>query len=1113
MGADKSRTQYQGLLIMDPRLTTKDALWAAQSSYTQAGPRPGVPVASGSSQMVLQASGEQASGSAMEILAQRSGMPGPGGGGVVWRNSGETLYRGWDVPSVVTGWEAVEWTDGTGPGDVREVGSPHAVTLSDGTVLVTAQVRVVVGLDTTYHVYVWARDANTGAWSTEDVCSQDDAPVFGFHPAFLVLPSGRVQLYYQLDAAGGDEVKVAMQYSDDSGDEFTLGSDSVLTTPIDTSGSPGSGSGGGDPGRMRLAYKDGQVLMVLEYQQHDTDPSWCDVFLQYASSDLGCTFSAVGDKWDGETAAGGEESGKYHDLLVLGGRFVMIWVNGARDNHICTRSVSNAFERLGSLDVVDVGLEGNFGVSTGGTGETFTDGDLAAWVDEDGVAYVIGRAQDTANEVVIGRSLDAGETWEMLGESDLSAGFSAPVGKVFDFDDSTVYPKNFCAARQGGRALFLHNWAANPGNEDNSLGCAYLGGWSTVTMGSVSSSRSDDAQVCWLATWIPIELPSDLPGWTATGAGTESLTNGYLSLSTAVTSKSYAANPPGTIAEGMVIRLSCKVTSGGSLTADTIGCRLRLADGTDDYDISVRIRLNGSQHEIRVRDNNAAADVGSDMVVASTDGVDVMIALGAASVSTWYRQRTLGTDREFTAGATSTTLTSDTATPAANNLLQWGHVTSGTAESRWFELHYVSDEYTGFDISDLSEGQDNPDELFARGISSEYISVDAGLRIRSVDGPMLAGESWDIDARYDYGIGRIFPSLSASPRIRWRSTDTTEQLIALAFDETLLGTVESALGNTTIGLYLSGINWRNGELQGYDVDTAAWVTIATIDTSTGMTGLDWTRLGNTVIPAVAGAGDQPYLHMNECANWTFGYNGVNFCRINASTEGKWDRTSGIMKRPTLFLKDASAGHPTSGGSGYLMPTEYAVIVHTAATYAGYRLKISSQSTVDGYFEIGAMVLGPVVVFGNEYAWGRRIETRHGTSVTRARDGTDRSHVDQPAERLVEFSWVDGIEMSGVEAADPDYVLPTSTGGVGPSASVGDVPYVLDGLVRLLNGPHHPIVYLPKIAKGTPDTIHLNRRHQFLYGRTAGSVSVENVLGLELSTELSRVGSITIEERT
>lgn len=1107
MGADKSRSYYRGLLLQDPRLRSPDCLWSAQSSYTEANPRPGAPVSTGTSQAVLQASGEQSVSASVTIQGLAAGMPGPGGAGIGWYGAGDLLCRGWDPPLLLSGWEAVTWTDGSGPAVIREVGSPHAVTLSDGTVVAAAQVRHVSGVTTTYRIYVFVRDPSTGSWSSQSVYSQSGAPTLGLWPCLLVLPSGQIQLYYLRELT--DECQMAMLYSTDQGATWSTGSLACLNTSMDTSGAPGAGADGGDPWRPRAVYKDGQVLMMVSYRLHDTSLDTAESYYQFASSDLGCSFDAVGTVWNGD--AGTDEGGAYHELLVLDGKFQMLFLGVNRSDRPVLRAVANAYERIGSVAVTDLGFAGTWGNLDATTADYYTDGDLAAWVDEDGVAYLAGRMVTDNGEIVIARSNDGGTTWAMLGQSDY-AGMGDPVGAVIDFADASTYVKNLCAVRQGGRAILLHNWAANPGDEDNSLGAAYLGGWSTVTMPTLSSVREDVQQVSWSRTWFAIEVPSDC-GWTASGAGSATLSSGSLVVSTTAQAKNFSINPTGTIAEGMVVRVALKVTSGGSLASDTVGARLRVADGVNDYDVSLRARLNGSTHEVRVYDNNAGAAVGSDMTVAGTGGVDLLVALGDASLAVWYRARGLGTDRDYAEGPASTSLTTDGATPEANHLIQWGHFLGSTADSAWYEVHYVSDEYAGFSVLDLSEGQENPDDLFARTAGAGVIYIDDGLQVRVVDGPLLAGETFTIAAAPEYAISRIFPETSPSPRVRFRSTSTAQQTIALAFDESLLGTVESALGNSAIGLYLGGINWRTGTLQGYDVDTAAWVTIATIDTSTGMTGLDWTRKGNTVIPATGGAGDQPYLHFNECAGWTLGYNGVTFRRIRASTEGRWDRTSGTTKRPTLFLEEVEGTDPTSGGSAYLMPTEYTCVVYTEATYAGYRLVIDSQTTVDGYFEIGTCVLGPVVLFGSEYSWGRRIETEPGADVTAARDGTDRARPLAPTRRAVELSWVDGVELSGVEGGDPDYVLPTATASATPAASVGDVPYLLDGLVRWLDGARRPVVYLPRLAKGPPDTIHLNRRAQFLYGRTAGTVSVENVLGEELSSELSRIGAIAIREVT
>lgn len=1109
MASDASRDTYQALLIGDPRLRDSSCLWSAQSSYTQAGPRPGVPVAQNDSEMVLQASGSQVAGSAIRVRAARAGMPEPGGGAFVWRNSTDDTdeYRGWDPPSLLAGWEAVEWTDGASPYTVREVGQSHAVTLSDGTVLVTAQVRHVFGA-TTYRVYVWTRDPDDGTWSSQSVYSQSSAPTFGLYPCLLVLPSGRIHLYHYVEDAVNNLVQVRLHYSDDSGMTWTEGSASVLDTPFDTSSSPGSAAEGGDPGRFRVAHLNGQVLLVAEYKQHDTDAVDRDVIQQHASSDLGCRFAHV-ETWDGTTATG-QRGGKYLDLIVIDGKFCFYLVETFGGSQPVQRRIASAYSPLSDATREDTVTEGTWAVNDGGTGGAdfeITDGDLTAYVDDDGSAYLILRWTQGADEIVVARSNDGGDTWELLGR----AGLAIDMGLIYDSGDTGTYPVRLAATAQGGRGLLMHGWEANPGDEEDSLGVMYLGGYSAATMPSMAVSRTDVWQMSWTTTWLPFDEPGD-SAWTVGGTGgSDTLTAGYLEVTTSAASRWYEVTPTIDVSNGIIVRISMDLaeTGGTDLGSPFAGVQVRVADGATEYHFSVALDWSGTNAQYAVYDELATA-VGDDHVVGTAGTVDLLIFFRDGKISTFHRERSNQSDRAYVPGVTNESLTADTGSPAASSFVQWGHCVSGTNTTRWYEVSYrvwPSDETAAQDHAD---GLTNPGDLFPRTFSVRPTYVDAGVKVRALDGPCVASETWHVDARYDYGIERIFPSLAPSPRVRWRSTSTAQHTIALALDATLLGTVESALGNTAIGLSLHGINWRTGTWQGYDVDTTSWVTIASIDTATNLTALAWTRQGNTVIAAVAGSGNQPFLHLHECAGWTLGYNGVTFRKIKTNTEGRWDRTSATCKRPTLILEGVEAGDPSSGSSAYLMPTSYTVIVHTAAKYAGYRLVIDSQSTADGYFEIGAMVMGPVV-FLDPYDWGRAIDISPGTELTRARDGTSRSRVWHPRRRTLAVAWQDGIDLSGVETGDPDYYLPTSTGGVAPAGVYRETPYTLDGLIGLLDGPHRHVVYLPSVAQGTPDTIHMNRRNQAIYGRITTPVGIETVVGEENSTELVRLASVEIEE--
>jgi hypothetical protein len=69
-------------------------------------------------------------------------------------------------------------------------------------------------------------------------------------------------------------------------------------------------------------------------------------------------------------------------------------------------------------------------------------------------------------------------------------------------------------------------------------------------------------------------------------------------------------------------------------------------------------------------------------------------------------------------------------------------------------------------------------------------------------------------------------------------------------------------------------------------------------------------------------------------------------------------------------------------------------------------------------------------------------------------------------------------------------------------------------VRLIDGPLHPVVYLPKVAKGTGgagDIQVLTDVGLSLYGRVTSPVRLESILGDEEADEVWRLARLTIEE--
>jgi len=134
--------------------------------------------------------------------------------------------------------------------------------------------------------------------------------------------------------------------------------------------------------------------------------------------------------------------------------------------------------------------------------------------------------------------------------------------------------------------------------------------------------------------------------------------------------------------------------------------------------------------------------------------------------------------------------------------------------------------------------------------------------------------------------------------------------------------------------------------------------------------------------------------------------------------------------------------------------------------------------------------------------------------TVSEDGTDRMRKLGPETRQVQIDWMDGVDETQISGTpDPDYVSTSTTGGSLGAADLRSAARQLAGMVSLTDGGKVPVVYLPKISKGSSgnDTEMFNRRASLLYGRMASSVRREMVQGDEGRNEVVRVSRITIDE--
>jgi len=1096
MASDTQPSQLRGLALMDARIGTDT--WASESSFTQAGPQPGVPKAQGSYDLVLKATGTQAAGDALRIQAIEGGHPEPGGGGYIWRKDGDPTWRGHDGPAVAVGWEHVVWTDGGAPAFVKSTKGAHAVTLDDGTILVCYQDAT----STLHRVVTQRRDPATHAWGSAVMVYQKTggAPSVDYSPCLTVLPDGSVLLFHWVEDTAHDEAQIRMHSTTDGGATWAVGSTGVLKDAVDTS----SATTGWIPGRLRAAYAGGQVLLIGQAQSNDTALVSRELWFQWASTSLGARF----DLADNPTTSGIYMGSL--DIVANAGRFHVLFCGGASGgDDLVMRTISSAYERLTSVPEAVIHAAVDYCL-TGVPSSIFTDaGDCALVLDDSGTMWAYARDADAGDihEGMVHMSLDTGVTWKTVGVGTNGAG----VSQWWSGHDANAYPVNYAATWQGGRVVLFHNWIAAVGNEDNSLGAFYLGGYSTMTMPGLRDYRNQATQSGWIRNWIPIELPGDT-GWTATGVGSEGLDVGSLGITTAANFKHYQVTPPGspTPASGAIVHATVQMVSGGSLVNDQVAIRAHLDDGGTNG-IEVKIRAQTFPPRLRLLDGVSGAQIGTDMIVDWTTPIDVVVALQDANAAIWWRSSSTDGDRVWTAGPTTNTLTNSGGGGAS--AIQWGHHVASASETKWRALNYSAGAHTGLG---LAGGQTNPDDIQARTFAGYGFHqwVDGGTKITATDGPARIGDTWHVDTDYRYELARVFPSHSPTPRAAWRSTGTAAESIALTLDTTLLGTAPHAMGSDTVALTLLGCNWATGVWEGYDAATSTWLTLANLDFATGLGGLPWARFGNSIFPGGTGA-SAPYIHAGEFDGATFDLGGGVLRRVKSTIPGKWTNAANA-KKAGLILEDVDGTEPATG-TGAIRPSDLVVVANLLTKiYSGYRIRLNAGPTLEGYQKIGAMVVGPVAYFGTQYSWGRTVETTVNVATDTRQDGTTWTRVLGPASRRVDFGWTDGIDITGISGTDPDPDYFTATGS--PSAqAVGtdkDVPFLMDGLLRQLDGPHRPVVYLPRVDRGAPDVIQLNRRHQFMAGRLASPVRVESIHGDEddpTSGEVVRVATLTLEE--
>ncbi len=1093
--------------------------WDAETNATAQDPQigPAVPDSGVYSLGTLATSGTSTTGVTVETYIGAPGFPfRPTGGmaGFMWRRQGDSRYHGFDEPYVIAGFEPVSVVDGLTATHLSNA-YPAVCKLADDSILCSFQTYATAP-STLYAVKVSKRsaDGNTQG-SLVTVYSQSATPVNGLQSCMVLLPSGRVLLFHGYEPSTST-FQVLCWYSDDSGATWTRNTrGGVLVNAIDT------GASGFTVGRMRAAYANGQIVLFVEVRSKDTSKgasAMHDTIFQYASIDLGGSFEDVanGATIGFVTPYDTSIAGARPDVVAFNGGFVFTWLmwrSSGPDVQLRSVVLPSAFDSYRDLDRVtinvlsDVTRHGTVSVPGGGTSYQVDSGENALTVTDAGELWLYYH-DDADGEGFAAYTRDA-QTWSYA----LTTVVGSPLyARWWENGDASTYPRYFSAVGWRGCVLVLHQWAANPGDEDNSIAYIRLGGWSKLTWPfHVTTNMISREQGGFTLNYLPYDLPADV-GWTSTGAATQTLTGGELKITTTGANlRWYEQTGLGaSLSDGLLIRAWVKIESGGDKAANEITVSSRIDDGAAGYEFQARFSTTG----FTIYDVNAAADVGSATFDA-TDGVELLVHFNEDGIVAAYRIADNDSGKDFTIAVTGTL---NNASTGATERIRFGHPTNSSSVSYWREVHCSTQTGIGWVGNTSSPGDLRPAPMTT---TEAPMYVEDGIHIAGVGGPFVTGETWTIAPVYDYPKADILYTAQPSRRRQFRSvtgSPPSSQVFAWQNDS---GQTTARLNESSIALILSDCNWRTATLARYR--GGAWSTLASIDLATGLTSMPFVRNGTSVTVDTGGSFTGPwYFHRNALVGATVDLGGGDLRKVTANTDGVWT-TSGTVRRPILYLDGIDGTEATSGSMNLWMPGG-AIVIHTASTdqeAAGYRLSITSQATADTDIRCKAH-LGPIVTTAPGPDGQRRMERIGGFDEVSYPDGSRRRFSRSPAARRHTVSWADRTPNAQVGGSQPspDYVLGTTAANARPLASHGARGGSIRGLIEEISEGADPvgvIHYIP-IGSTSPSVHHILRPDLFIVGYIADPSYREEVAqhaqlntAQEWEGEMTGVGEFVVEE--
>ena len=1046
----------QGIICPDPRVTL-DNISATHSSYTEAGPLPGVPVADNTADTLRPIiSGTQAHD-------VRGGIVRAGGVGdaefAFRKNDGvedADDWRGWGSP------DAPVWVD------VMYQDSGYVYKAHDCVTDPASQAVLAAHISYTalnYHIFLSKINGNTAAITSVDIGSTlNDLAVPAACCSLHVQSSGRIVVFYGQGS----------KYSDDSGATWTVYSEGAWDRcDINPNTSL----------RMRVFEINGTLCCITNTANND--------IMMWASTDLGKT-------WLQLNSTAFTLCAKFDVATMPDGSAWMTFID-VSGNHKAVQ-LTSAFEWIG-----DIAASRAITIDAAGS-LAGTYGDCAIACDPDGTLYVYGRGEE---KVVAWRYVDSSFTVYSTGL--LGAG-----------SDAVLFNAMAATTTMGRVALVTDAESVDTGTSGqvDRLMVTMCGGWSTLVADhpgnrqlspgfrdSGTESSGDDGARHYQAINLPETTGSSHVAWAAAGAGgAGSITAEGLRVYGS--NQMYKHDLPDDLGHAFVLEWQIKVTN-ASDTGITPKPGFYVNSVHTATSTRYNLRVNIHSDEVVVY----CVACGGAAITASVDTTAAfriyhLQMTGAGQLLLMHR---LPGETVWTLGGTGSPST--TSVGGTSSYVQWGNASGPpTQDATWkmVQVRRIADVGTNQLMWVREQGSLVGKPLKSLGSPVPVIGTSAQAAYLHAEGGSSPDQAaYTIAAAHQYPVENMLPSVEPSPSKGWRSTSTAEQTIT--FDMGSSTTSKSYLGKA-IGLYMSGVNFATCELRYSDNPSSGWATAATLDFTTGLSGLSYTLSGDVVEVGSGGSNAAKYLFSEVLKGAHVILDSNKNRQIDANLSGGWIEGSTTVL-PALRLAAVDGTEAASGTCKIISKSAAAFVYSNALTKARYwQIRIPASQAIcdigdnaESGYHIGSMVLGEVVGFPiSSSAWTETTSPNYTETI--ARRGTRVRKSFGPAPKRWQLQWDEGDRF--LSTCCPDYLAPNNS--MQPMVSRGTVYEQLRGIAERTDAMAIPVVGVKHLPTSTGV---INWSEALMYGFLSGELELQSVFSENDydAQQAIRAGSIIIDE--